>query len=458
MQILIADIAVFNRIRKKLTVESISTMATDLAENGQIQAIAVRRPAPDDDPSEVKGKSWILVAGGRRLAGAAMNEWLEIRGDDLGEMTPYRRMKIELQENLGREEMHFADVAETKLRLHELYQQENPLQQISDTAEAIGESVANVSRDLQLAKALRTNPGLRGASSKKAALQSVKMAEYGRAKELEFAARGNGPINSIASRIETVDARVWLSRQDTGTFDLFLSDVPYGIDYFDLPVGEDLSRYDDSKSTTKALLTKCVPEMVRVTKETGWLALFTGWEGYFFVSGLMADCCTTHFQYRTTKEGVKKRYCQAVSSKIEAATCRFPKLPAKPWIWYRPNSRNNSMHPDLHAQNQYEPILVVNRGAGKIVSAERSGNVLVHDAVYADRIHDMQKPVPLGVDIIERLTPRGSLIADSFFGSGAFLAAAADASCDFRGCDDNPELRESAVGLVSMYYKGELTS
>lgn len=448
MIIAIGDIAVYDRIRKKLTVEGIASMAQSLKDNGQIQAVVVRAPDEHDAPEAVNGKPWVLVAGGRRMGGAVLAGWTDIRAEDLGAMSPYRRLRIELEENLQREDMHFADVVETKARLHELYKSENPEQQISDTAKSIGESVSNVSRDLALAEALRINPALRNASSKKAAVQAVKSAEYGRAKEAQMANRGYSPEH-FQQKLATADAREWLRKLPDACIDLMATDAPYGLDYFELPVGSDLSQYDDSHKTTRELLTDVIPQMLRVTNPMGWLVLMAGWEGGEYVCDLIQDCCITHYDYRVPE----KMIC--VKRVRGGKRCKFLSVPAKPWIWYRPNSRNNSMHPALHAQNQYEPIWVFNRGEGQIVNTERQGNVLVHDAVYVERLHEMQKPVPLWKDIIERLTMRGARVADPFFGSGSTLAAAAALSRDFAGCDSNESMRGPAIGHVAQYFKGE---
>jgi ParB/RepB/Spo0J family partition protein len=427
-----------------------ASMAQSLKDNGQIQPIVVRRPDDHDDPEQIKGKTWVLVAGGRRVGGAIMAGWESIRAEDIGTLSPFQRMKIELEENLQREEMHFADVSETKLRLHELYLSENPEHQITDTAIAIGESTSNVSRDLALAQAIRKNPSLRNASSKKAAHQAVKMEEHATALQLQMTNRGYD-VSNFQSRLATADARDWLRQQPDGSVDLLATDAPYGIDYFDLPVGEDLSRYDDSRETTKDLLVDVVPHLLRITNEMGWLVIMAGWEGGGYVRELVSSVCVNHFEYqRVTATG---RYCHKGGKKVP---CRWLTVPPKPWIWYRPNSRNNSMHPDLHAQNQWEPIWVFNRGNGKIFNDERKGNVLVHEAVYDDRIHEMQKPVPLWQDIIERFTMRGARVADPFFGSGSTLAAAASLGREFAGCDSNESMRGPALGHVSLYYKGAL--
>lgn len=450
MLVPVKDIAVYDRIRKKINLDSVNDLAKSLQTDGQLQPIRIRRPDEHDDPEQIKGKPWVLVIGGRRTMAAIMLDWQEIWAEDMGKLTPFQRLKIELEENLQREDMHPADVAETKLRLHELYLSENPDQKLRDTAAAIGESIANLSRDITYAKAVREKPELRNASSKKAALHSIKMEVFGKARQMEMGSRIE--IEKFRAKMETADMRDWLRRQSDASCDLVMSDLPYGIDYFDMPVGEsgDLSKYDDSAEKTRDLVTDVVPQLLRVTKTTGWLCLFTGWEGYFHAKELFATCCVEHFEYLNPES--KELRC--LGRRPGGVKCRYLRMAPKPWIWFRPNSRNNSLHPDLHAQNQYEPILVINRGEAKIVSTTRAGNVLVHDADYSARIHEMQKPIPLWDDCLERLSLMGAMVYDPCFGSGTSLASCAKNSRDFRGCELNPALLAPARGLVSEFYKG----
>jgi DNA modification methylase len=133
--------------------------------------------------------------------------------------------------------------------------------------------------------------------------------------------------------------------------------------------------------------------------------------------------------------------------------CRRLKVEDPEWLWFRPNSRNPSMHPELHAQNQYEKIAVVNGGEAVLVEKSRA-NVLVYDAEYSNRIHEMQRPHDFCKEIIRRFTLPGERVVDLCFGSGSALAAAADLKRDFLGCDINPKNRGPAIGFVSTYYNG----
>lgn len=453
MQISTKEIGVSDRIRRR--VEKVPELAVSMQENGQIQAITVRK-ATIEEKEENGNKPWQLVTGGRRLGAAILLGWENIRGDELENLSPYRQKVIELEENLQREDMHFADVLAAKEKIHELYKAEAAADgrdwRIEDTAKALGESVGNLSKDLATAKEIAENPELRKSSSKKAAVTNIKMRNHAKAENFRTAEQTKF-VQTLKRDVVCADARSWLQTLDTGSVNLAFVDFPYGIDYFDMPsdTPDAPSKFDDSIDASRDLITDSIPKLVRATAPTGWMVFFAGWEGYFFVRDCLANVCTTHFEYFV--EGFEM--CSGATGK--KATCTRLKLPPKPWIWLRPNSRNNSMHPDLYAKNLYEPFLVVNRGQGKLSGEEASqkGNVLVYDADYQDRIHAHQKPVSLGVDLIERFTQFDQMVVDCCFGSGAFLAAAARSSRNFKGCDLNPLMLNPALGKIAMEYKGD---
>ena len=455
----ISDVAVVDRARKAYN--NIPELAVSLETFGQIQAIRVRKPSVDDDPELINGKPWVLVTGGRRMAAAITNNWTELRAENYDELSPWKRLAIELEENIQRSEMHFSEIAENKLKLHELYQSENPGWDLTDTAKLVGESISNLSRDLNLAHAIRANPSLKKAGSKKAANQAVKMSNYMKSREAQL---GNALSSAtLRSKLVCADMRDFIRTIPDASIDLVGSDLPYGIDYFQYPTsinesGGGLSSYDDSKATTQDLLTDVVPQLLRVTKESGWLVLMMNWENHFFLRELIEKTCLTHFDYQSEDHSECNKAVNLKLEGIKPFKCTYLKVPPVPWIWYRPNSRNNPHYPDLHCQNQYELIMLVNRGKAKIVMMERVGNVLVFDSDYSERIHAMQKPIELWKEIIQRLTLHGEKVLDVCFGSGTTLAAAAVTGRDFLGCELNPGLLEPALGLVSQYYMGDLTT
>lgn len=454
---LISQIAVIERRRKDLG--DLTGLATSIKANGQIQSGVVRRATEADRSLGVDPQStpWILVTGGRRFAACALAGIETFRADDFGTLPPLVQKILELEENLNRKNLNWDEEVFLKEEIHNLRQQQAKLEgkvwTQGDTARELNETQGNTSKDLKLAQALRENPELRKAPTQAAA---VRMLAYDKKVAERTAAINQTPMMHVADRLKTADMREFVRQLPTHSVDLCFTDFPFGIDYhFE---SRERNKYEDSADTLKDLLTDIVPEIFRVTKPTGWLALMMGSTNYPVLVDLVTSCCAEHFDYAEVIwqqkengdwERMVRDYCH---SWVEGTECRFLEPEDPEWIWYRPNSRQPTMWPELHAQNQYEKLCVVNMGKAVMIQ-KNLGNVLVHDAVYTDRIHEMQRPDSLCRDVISRLTIGGERVLDLCFGSGQHLASAAALQRDFLGCDINPKNLGPALMLVAEHYK-----
>lgn len=457
MRIKIADIYIGDRQRRDYGKQEMEDLVNDLKENGQIQAITVRPPNDDDKSEEdYEGQPWVLVAGGRRVNAAALLGWPDIEGYAREDMSTLVAQILELHENIKRKAMTWQEQVDAKSTIARLRRMENPDITDGEIARELGESAATFSRDLQTAKILEQNPGLRKAGSKHSALNAGKILQENKARAARAADVAKAATNAsgpLEERVKTSDALTFVRTLEKDSIDLTLIDGPYGYNYWKLgqkssvAEGEHLSSYDDDPETVGPMYREVFPELVRVTRETGWLVMFCGKETYDFLEELAQDCCAVHASYR------HKQYpsqCEAVAGKANPDTpCRFLVPNPYPWIWYRPNSRNRPRYPHLHAQNVVELILVVNMGKGRIVK-QPCTNLLQHDAEYgSDRVHANQKPLALYRDLIERFTFSGDTVLDTFFGSGNSLAAAASLGRIPWGCDRNPEMLPFAHGKIT---------
>lgn len=427
----ITEIHIGERMRKEHP--DIPKMAHSLLENGQIHAITVR-PADAQEIASGVTKPWVLVTGGRRLAGAIFAGWTQIRVENLDHLSSYRRQAIELEENLQRAAMSWQEEVDAKQKLSDLYRQENPDWGDYNTAQAINSSKQQLSRDLRLARAMDENPELKLSSSKNAAHRLLDTKEKMTRKIARLAAVD---FDSLEDRLVHTDAVSFLMSLPDDSVDLFLSDLPFGIDYFDMPsndrkAGGGHSKFDDSAVTSIKLIQDIVPLMLRKAKPSGWLILMTSYELAYAV----ANSVVAAKVHKLIGEGKK------------------PVMAARPWIWYRPNSRSSPIHPHLNAKSVYDAIYVVNVGDGQLYKA--CDNVINIDSVYEDRLHAHQKPVPLGVELISRCTQPGDLVIDVTMGSGAFLGAAASIQRKFAGCDLNEDMVPIARSFVAQYIVGSL--
>lgn len=449
-EIPLTQIAVKDRARKDYG--DVDLLAEDIASKGQLTAGVVRYATVEDQPDiDPLVTPYVLVAGGRRYA-ACFKAGMEFFKAELkDDLPPLQQRVIELHENLFRKDLEPAEEVFLKEEIHTLLSnlaaEEGKAWTLEDTAREIGETKANISKDLSLAREMRANPALQAHTSKAAAIRAV---QYDKAIQERIARVNQTGLLRVKERLHTADMRDFVRTLPTHSVDLCFTDFPFGIDYSWEP-GE-RNKYADSQGRLKDLLTDVVPQILRVTKPTGWLALMMGSTNYEFLRVLIQNCCATHYEYRddnTTNQCNAVRLPGGPGSDINLlAPCEWLTPEDPEWIWYRPNSRNPSMYPEFHAQNQYEKFCIVNMG--KAVLIQRPvGNVLVHDQVYSDRIHEMQRPHSLCLDVVNRLTVGGELVLDLCFGSGSALAAAAELQRNFLGCDINPDNLEPALAWVS---------
>jgi len=423
MLLSIDEIFVGDRLRKDY--QDLPGLVKSLAEFGQIQAITVRPSTPEDGCTE----PWALVAGGRRFAAALKLGWQHIRAENLEHMTPWKRTAIELEENLQRAQMTWQEEVDAKQKIAQLYKNENPQWTDTQTASLLHVDKGQLSRDLKLAKAIEEHPELAKASSKKAAM---KLLETKKSIQASAAKASTVDLDTIENSVVCADACDFLDRFEDNSVDLFLSDLPFGIDYFDRPAsdreaGGGVSKFDDSLAGARSLLIRIFSKMARKVKPEGWICLLVGEDLRLAVSNEVVVVNTQ-----------KKAEGKKLST------------PQQPWIWYRKNSRNNPIHGHIHAKSMYDIVLPIN--AGKAVLRKPCENVICIDADYGERFHAHQKPIELGEELISRFTLPNDLVVDITMGSGAFVAAAAKSLRRFAGCDLNPDVVPLAQGLVARYY------
>lgn len=419
----IEQIYVGDRLRKDY--QDLPALIKSLAEFGQIQAIVVRPAQPEDGCTE----PWVLVAGGRRFAAALKLGWTHIRAENAEHLSPWKRTAIELEENLQRANMTWQEEVDAKQKIAQLYKNENPGWSDTQTASLLHIDKGQLSRDLKLAKAMEEHPELSKASSKKAAM---KLFETKKSLQASAAKASTVDFNTIENSVACSDAADFLDRFEDSSVDLFLSDLPFGIDYFDRPAsdreaGGGVSKFDDSLPGALSLVNRIFAKMARKVKPEGWICLMVG-------EDLRQSIASQVTIVNTQK--------QAPGKKLS--------MPQQPWIWYRKNSRNNPIHGHLHAKSMYDIVLPIN--AGNAVLRKSCENVICIDADYGERFHAHQKPIELGEELISRFTLPGDLVVDITMGSGAFVAAAAKSLRKFAGCDLNPDVVPLAQGLVARYY------
>lgn len=434
--------------RQRKDYGDLDDLADSFDDKGQIQPITVRPPFPDE---ETKERPYVLVAGGRRIAAATMagidQVAIYLREDVKDELM---HGVLELHENLDRKDMTFQEIADAKKALFELRKQQDPDITAGEVAKEIGDNTSSFSRDVKAAELMEENPELRNSGSRKAVLRAGKLNQQLAARRR--AQESAGDIEElIEKRLQLGDMLDWLPEQEEGSFDLLLADPPYGVEYFSSGqkisnAKEHLSHFDDSMEATVELYMASFPELVRVTRKTGWIVLFGNTDSVRIMQEIMGRICKTHTAFLRHNSKTK------CTSSGDDGDCELVKPATVPWVWYRPNSRNSPRFPERTAKNVYELILPVNMGMANL--AAPCDNLLIFDADYSEeRIHVNQKPVPLCEELVRRFTFQGDRVADPCFGSGSSLIAATKLKRAIFGCELNEGVYNPALSRITAAYK-----
>ena len=165
-----------DRIRKKFDMKKIRNLAMSFQKIGQKQPAVCRRD----------GEKIVLIAGERRWRACELiGQPLQFIIDEIDPDAEYEIKKIELEENLCRENLTWLEEVEALRQLHELEQEKFGTAKvgvrgghgIKDTAEEVQESVGKVTEDLKLAIFAEHSEEVRNAKSKSEAKKIIKRLE-----------------------------------------------------------------------------------------------------------------------------------------------------------------------------------------------------------------------------------------------------------------------------------------
>lgn len=158
--------------RHRKIFKKIDELAASILEFGLIEPIII-----DDN--------FNLIAGERRLKACKQLGMKEVECEFKRDLDDWHKKAVELEENIRREALTYAEEVEAKLQLHELYQKKYGTTErrvaggwkITDTADLVGESEGKTTMDLQLARAIRRDPSLAEKTGKIAAFKDMKAQE-----------------------------------------------------------------------------------------------------------------------------------------------------------------------------------------------------------------------------------------------------------------------------------------
>jgi site-specific DNA-methyltransferase (adenine-specific) len=313
------------------------------------------------------------------------------------EIDPIALKRMELEENIIREDLTWQEKAQAIKEIHELELSLNPKHTQRDTAAIISKAaedsephgrVRNRVRDSLLLAAHLDDPDVQKAPTQKEALKIIT-----RKLEREFQnklAETLGPsAKANFHELHQGDCIKLLSEMPPEQFDCVVTDPPYGIGADDFGTQSIAGhKYDDSFEAWLRLQEQLAPLLYKVMKPDSHLYMFCDITNFFQVYGI-----------------------------FEAAGFDVWRTPL---IWNK-HPLGMLPEPDFGPRRCYEAILYARKGNRRVNSVQ--SDVLTY-APVAQKEHAAQKPVDLYVDLLKRSALPGEKILDPFAGSGVIFPAA----------------------------------
>ena len=396
---------------------SVVELAHDIEANDLLHPISIRHTNPPT-----------LVTGGRRLAAIQQLNRQSRTFSYAGQPVPLgfvpvvrisdreelSYLEAEYSENVQRLDLTWQENALARARLHDLrLAQTDGAQTPADTAAEIyntpepsGSARIAVRDDLILAEHF-DDPDIVKAKTKKDAMKILEMKALSRLNQAKAEAMD---LEDSPHNIYHGDVVSTLAFIESGSFDILLTDPPYGIgaDEFGDQTFIDHS-YDDSFETWGHLMTDLARESYRVCKESAHAYIF---------------CDINNWKHLS-----------------EIFSAHGWKVWTRPLIWYKGNL-GTLPRPNHGPRYTYEAILFASKGDKPITQ------IGAHDVISIPTTtkprHAAEKPVDLYVNLLRRSAEIGDKILDPFAGSGTIFPAANVTSCFATGI----ELDESSYNLA----------
>lgn len=392
------------RQRKTFDPAELNDLRDSIEANGLLQAPVLR----------FDGTDYLLVAGERRLR--AITDLYELGGrfrfnnrDVVAGMVPYVNLgdlpelearEAEFEENIRRVNLSWQEEAEATMELMVLRKLRaekdgTPSPTIATITEELHENVtpntqATVKNQLMAARYL-ADADVAKAATLSDAVKVIKKKEKV-ARDAQLAAIVGATFESSAHKAFNQDAREWAADILSGSFDVILTDPPYGMgaDEFGDSGGkaEGAHGYVDSYENWLDIMGWFPQETFRLAKPDAHAYVFCDPDRFLELRSLMASAGWKVFR--------------------------------TPLIWFKP-SAYRAPWPDQGPQRKYEFILFAVKGSKKV--NHLAGDVLVYQP-DENLGHGAQKPVGLFEDLLRRSIRPGEQALDLFSGTGPLIPAA----------------------------------
>lgn len=381
-------------------------LAQSIQKFGQLQAIVINRQNE-------------LICGGRRLAACTMlNIPVLCMYQDTIDSSTMR--ELELEENIQRKDF---TPAEQSLAVQELHRLKQELYGVATpgikdsgwtlemTAEALGVSRGNVIESLQIAEMINMFPTLKASKTKSEIKATAKTMEKVATTLKSLSKYEESTKTQTKYKLYHQDAEVFLTSQPANKFDVFLIDPPYGINIQDNMMGVGGKTgganssgivFNDSKEELDFSIAYLAKHLYRVTTSTA--------QGWIFVA--------PEFFYPIRETFILAGWSAYI----------------KPVIWIK-NASGQANQPSMYPSSCYEMILFIRKHDACLVLEGRPDWTQFSPIIGDKKLHPAEKPIPLLLDLLDRISLPGQNLLDCFCGSGSSLEAGIRKKLFVTGCD-----------------------
>lgn len=413
-----------NRQRKVFDAAKLHEFSDGIAKRGLLHPIILR----------VVGDNYQLVAGERRLravkdiyglGGVITHDGQEVFPGSipytlLSDLSDLDAEEAELEENVHREDLTWQERAEAHARLQALRTaQALAAGDLPPTVAAIAVEVRGSSeginqettrRELIVARHL-DNADIRAAKTVDEAFKILRKQEAN-TKNKELGAQVGKTFTADLHKAFNVDSLLWMAECPPESFDVILTDPPYGMGANEFGDSGGLAAgahgYKDDEETFLKILKVFPYEAFRITKVQAHLYCFCDLDWFIHLRN----------EFRMAGWQVFRT----------------------PMIWYK-KSGMRAPWPEQGPQRKYETLLYAVKGKRPVL--KMTGDVLDYPP-DANLGHAAQKPVALFEDLLRRSVLPGNSVLDPFAGSGPIFAAAHALKCQATGI----EMDQSSYGIM----------
>lgn len=373
----------------------------------------------------LQGDSYVLVSGERRLR--AVSDIYSLGGtfnfdsclvpagcipySSLAELSDLDAEEAELEENIRRVNLTWQERAAVTAKLSALRAKQaaaagrpapGPRELALEIKDADTESnKEDTRRELIVGRNLH-RPSIKAAKTVDEAFKILKK-EEATERNRALAETIGRSFTAEAHTALNLDALPWLVECPSESFDVILSDPPYGMGADEFGDSGGLAAgahtYADSQEVFDRIMQVFIPHSFRIAKPEAHLYLFCDFDKF-----------------------------PKLRTSLMVAGWRVFRTPL---LWHKPNGMR-APWPYNGPQRRYECILYAMKGMRKVTCLR--GDVLEYRP-DENLGHAAQKPVELFVDLLSRSVLPGNTILDPFCGSGPIFPAAHSMKCRATGIE-----------------------